>query len=51
MTFSSLRSSVRPFRRFLVVTTVALTASASLTACGAKTGNEAAVLDNGKVDL
>lgn len=48
MTF---RSSLRPFRRFLVVTTVALTASASLSACGAKTGNEAAVLDNGKVDL
>jgi sulfonate transport system substrate-binding protein len=43
--------SLRPFRRFLVVTTVALTASASLTACGSKTGNEAAVLDNGKVDL
>jgi sulfonate transport system substrate-binding protein len=48
MTF---RSSIRPFRRFLVVTTVALTASMSLSACGSKTGNEAAVLDNGKVDL
>jgi sulfonate transport system substrate-binding protein len=48
MTF---RSSIRPFRRFLVVTTVALTASMSLSACGSTTGNEAAVLDNGKVDL
>ena len=47
MTFPSLR----PFRRFLAVTVVALTASASLTACGSKTGNEEAVLDNGKVDF
>ena len=45
------RSSIRPFRRLLVVSTVALTASLSLVACGSKTGNEAAVLDNGKVDL
>jgi len=45
------RSSIRPFRRLLVVSTVALTASMSLVACGSKTGNEAAVLDNGKVDL
>jgi sulfonate transport system substrate-binding protein len=40
-----------PFRRFIVVTAVALTASASLTACGSKTGNEQAVRDDGSVDL
>jgi sulfonate transport system substrate-binding protein len=43
--------TIRPSRRVLAVTTLALTASLSLTACGSKTGNEAAVLDNGKVDL
>ena len=52
MTFApSISRAIGPFRRFLVVGTVALTASLSLTACGSKTGNEAAVLDNGKVDL
>ena len=47
MTFPSLR----PFRRSLAVFVVAVTASVSLTACGSKTGNEEAVLENGKVDL